>query len=51
MNIKTNLVEDYVNLVDSTKKQDTYFKIFIGSFFVFTVTLFSFYLLYKCRNE
>ena len=29
MNINTNLLEDYVNFVDITKKQNRYFKIFI----------------------
>ena len=28
MNIKTNLLEEYVNFVDDTKKQNKYFKIF-----------------------
>ena len=27
MNIKTNLLEEYVNFVDVTKKQNKYFKI------------------------
>ena len=27
MNIKTNLLEEYVNFVDNTKKQNRYFKI------------------------
>ena len=29
MNIKTNLLEEYVNFVDNTKKQNGYFKIII----------------------
>ena len=29
MNIKTNLLEEYVTFVDNTKKQNKYFKIFI----------------------
>ena len=29
MNIKINLLEDYVNFVDLTKKQNEYFKIMI----------------------
>ena len=29
MNIKTNLLEEYVNFVDNTKKQNKYFKIFL----------------------
>ena len=28
MNIKTNLLEEYVNFVDNTKKQNNYFKMF-----------------------
>ena len=28
MNIKTNLLEEYVNFVDNTKKQNKYFKRF-----------------------
>ena len=27
MNIKTNILEDYVNFVDTTKKQNKYFKV------------------------
>ena len=34
MNIKTNLLEDYVNFVDLTKKQNKYFKIIIILFVV-----------------
>ena len=29
MNIKTNLLEEYVNFVDITKKQNKYFKIIL----------------------
>ena len=29
MDIKTNLLDDYVNFVDSTKKQNKYFKTII----------------------
>ena len=43
MNFKTSLLENYVNYVDSTKKQKTYFKINIG-LFVFIVSLDSFHL-------
>ena len=32
MNIKTNLLEEYVNYVDSTRKQNTCFKIIIFLF-------------------
>ena len=44
MNIKTNLLEEYVNFVDNTKKQNKYFKKFvflivIFIFFVFIYTI------------
>ena len=29
MNINTNLLEDYINFVDNTKKQNKHFKIFL----------------------
>ena len=29
MNIKTNLLEEYFNFVDNTKKQNKYFKTFL----------------------
>ena len=29
MNIKTKLLEEYVNFVDNTKKQNKYFRIFL----------------------
>ena len=32
MNIKTNLLEEYVNFVDNTKKQNKHFKIFFKIF-------------------
>ena len=35
MNIKTNLLEEYVNFVDNTKKQNRYFKIIILDIFKF----------------
>ena len=31
MNIITNLLEEYVNFVDNTKKQNKYFKLFLFS--------------------
>ena len=49
MNIKTNLLEDYVNFADLIKKQNTYFKIFITFFVVFS-TLF-FFLLNTLMNN
>ena len=44
MNIQTNLLEEYVNFVDNTKKQNKYFKIsmfliLIFMFFVFNYTI------------
>ena len=51
MNIKIDLLEDYVNFVDTTTKQNTlYSEIHIG-FFVFVVSFVSFYLLFKYLNE
>ena len=44
MNIKTILVEEYVNFVDKTKKQNKYFEILI-ILFVVTLCLFLFYYL------
>ena len=46
MNIKTNLLENYVNLVDTTKKQNKHSKIFIILVVVF-IFLFLFFLLFK----
>ena len=43
MNIKTNLLDDYVNFVDNTKKQNKYFKIIVFSIAVVTI-LFLFFL-------
>ena len=41
MNIKTNLLQEYVNFVDNTKKQKKYFKIFL-----FLIALFTFLFLF-----
>ena len=49
MNIKTNLVEEYVNFVDNTKKQNRYFKIII--LIVFILCLFLFFVLFNYLNE
>ena len=46
MNIKTNLLEGYVDFVDTTKKQNRYFKIILV-LGVVILTLFLFFLLYK----
>ena len=40
MNIKTNLLEEYVNFVDNTKKQNKYFKIYF--YFLIVIIMFSF---------
>ena len=49
MKNKTNLIEDYVNFVDTTKKQNRYFKIIL-SLIVIIKALFLIYLLFKCGN-
>ena len=49
MNIETNLIEEYVNFVDNTKKQNKYFKI-IMFFFVF-IPLFFIFVLFKYLIE
>ena len=48
MNIKTNLLEEYVNFVDITKKQNKYFKIvmFLNVIIMF---LFLFFVLYNFK--
>ena len=46
MNIKTILLEDYVNFVDTTKKENKYFKIIINLFAII-MFLFLFFLLFK----
>ena len=46
MNIKTKLLEEYVNFVDITKKQKGCFKIFIVLIVIF-IFLFLFFLLFK----
>ena len=46
MNIRTNLVEEYVKSVDLTKKQNKYFKIII-IFFDVILCLFLFFVLFK----
>ena len=49
MNIITNLLEEYVNFVDNTKKQNKYFKIF----FLITIILFLFlcFVLFKYSSN
>ena len=45
MNIKTNLLEEYVNFVDTTKKQNKYFKIIMFLIVIIVFLFFSFSLL------
>ena len=47
MNIKTNLLEEYVNFVDNTKKQNKYFKIFISLIVIIIFCVIIQYLVYK----
>ena len=49
MNIKTNLLEEYVNFVDNTKKQNKYFKISIISFVIIVFLFLFFVLLYNIK--
>ena len=46
MNFKTNLLEEYVNFVDTTKKQNKYFKIGI-ILLAMILFLFLFFLLFQ----
>ena len=46
MNIKTNLLEEYVNFVDNTKQQNKYFKIFL---FLFVIIMFLFIFVLLCN--
>ena len=49
MKIKTNSLQDYVNFVDNTTRQNTYYtRIFLIAIFV---SLFLFYLLFIYLNE
>ena len=50
MNIKTNLLEEYVNLVDSTGEQIKHFKVFIV-LIVVIFCLFLFFVLFIYLNE
>ena len=47
MNIKTNLLEEYVNFVDNTKKQNKYLKIFLFLIVIIMFLFLFFVLLYK----
>ena len=49
MNIKTNLLEEYFNFVDNTKKQNKYFKIFIILIVIIMFLFLFFMLLYNIK--
>ena len=49
MNIKTNLLEEYVNFVDNTKKQNRYFEIII--LIAVILCLFLFFVSFNYLNE
>ena len=48
MNIKTSLLEEYVNFVDNTKQQNKYFKIFLF-LIIIIVFLFLCFVLFKYK--
>ena len=50
MNNKTILLEEYVNFVDITKKQNKYFENFIVLIVIF-IFLFLFFVLFKYRSN
>ena len=50
MNIKTHLLEEYVNFVDNTKNQNKYFKIII-ILIVTILCLILFFVLFNYLNE
>ena len=49
MNIKTNLLEEYVNFNDNTKKQNKYFKKFIILIVLIMFLFLFFVLLYNIK--
>ena len=49
MNIKTILLEDYVNFVDNTKKQNKYFKIILFLIIIIIFLFLFFVLLYNIK--
>ena len=49
MNNKTNILEDYVNFVDNTKKQNTFFKKII--FLIAIILFFLFSVLFKYQTN
>ena len=49
MNIKTNLLEEYINFVDNTKQQNKYFKIFLFLIVLIMLLFLFFVLLYNIK--
>ena len=49
MNNKTILIEEYINFVDNTKKQNKYFKIIIILFLIIIIMFLFFLLLYNIK--
>ena len=49
MNIKTNLIEEYVNFVDNTKKRNK--KLWICTIMLIFIVFVLIILLFKCINE
>ena len=49
MNIKTILIEEYVNFVDNTKKQNNYFKIFMILIVIIKIMFLFFVILYNIK--
>ena len=49
MNIKTKLLEEYVNFVDNTKKQNKHFKMF--SFVIAIIMFLFFFVVYKYSSN
>ena len=50
MNVKTKFLEEYVNFVDSTKKQNKYFKVIIILLEII-LCLFSFFVLFNNNSK
>ena len=50
MNIKTILLEEYVNFVDNTKKQNKYFKLFLFLIAIIVFLILCF-VLFKYRSN
>ena len=50
MNIKTNLLVEYIDFVDNTKKQSKYFKIILFSIVIIMFLFLFFMLLYNIKN-